>query len=39
MTSRDGSQAFELSATDAGKPVYEKPGFVRKQSRYTGDET
>lgn len=26
---------LELSATDAGKPVYEKLGFVRKQSRYT----
>lgn len=26
---------LELSATDSGKPLYEKLGFVQKQSKYT----
>lgn len=26
---------LELSATDAGKPLYEKPGFIKRQSKHT----
>jgi hypothetical protein len=26
---------LELSATDSGKPLYEKLGFVHRQSKYT----